>query len=794
MDTFTTGEYDLNCNFDPSPVPISLGTTMYAFWDLLSDRTDALQNFSNIILEGNMDITFPLKAFYFDGEHSLVTPTGTAGMDLESLQFLSRTYNSTSTAYGFGFQFMLESLPTTGAYRWLGFAGTLENHIGFRVHSDGRCEYVRKKGSTIESVYTPAVKINEWHAAYFVHDNSGALPCGMFYDGGFSSLSAMLVPGSTSETDRHPFYLGKGPAYSTKESPASWDTGKCGGSYTFSSDFLTVSATRAASYQSCAATSQLTAQDKKYWEVTFVSGNYAWLGVAPPTKDFTLSPALIGTCFALHNGRRWNMQTGGGTDWTDSVPVGSTVGLAWDGPAGTLSVYVDGGLRGTMPYTIDAPVVPFMGSTAACSMLLRPRQEAWLYGPPDNTYSGLAGTATLDGGNAPLFRGRMRYFRLRKGYPDATEINAIMKTDINPMVTVKSLATGVEYPIDNCVYKWYEDRKYLGIKTPDVPNGVYKISAKFNGQTYYLRTVNITHFSDQICNEAFHDDFKDTAFTMKNWDAANKAWGGDNGGVSAKLLKIKGDGMVRCIGTGDNYTGFGYGVDMLGNDTKRKTRVGSCLVSKKYFPPGIFKFKCKYPQLTGACSAIWTFHYEESYPRDDLWSELISDGLHKQGSEALGHWIVRNHEIDIEIPSCLKSFPDLQAATYSNAKFNTWRGEVRNWDVKNNDVPQADPMYAPENDPAYWSEYTDNWLPLPGGAINDEKIHELIIDWNTDPAEVNFYVDGTLVCTNTTHIPTIPMKVWVGIWFPSAKIKWAGASAPWETQEFILYDFDYTPH
>ncbi|MGL5514989.1 MAG: hypothetical protein ACRDBM_17380, partial [Sporomusa sp.] len=212
-------------------------------------------------------------------------------------------------------------------------------------------------------------------------------------------------------------------------------------------------------------------------------------------------------------------------------------------------------------------------------------------------------------------------------------------------------------------------------------------------------------FADSIRGTTFHDDFTDLSNLSNDWELANKSWGGDNGGCAAQMVRIQ-EGEIHCTAYGDNYSGTDFfGVDRNGNPNGKQNRVGSCIVSKHYYLPGIFKFKCKYPLLIGACTAIWLFHYEEACFPDILWDEFVSIGLHRSGTSEEGYWIVRNHEIDIEIPSALKTDPDQQNASYSNGRFNTWHGELRNWDVPNNDVPTNDPMYSDTNDPAYWSEY-----------------------------------------------------------------------------------------
>jgi hypothetical protein len=265
--------------------------------------------------------------------------------------------------------------------------------------------------------------------------------------------------------------------------------------------------------------------------------------------------------------------------------------------------------------------------------------------------------------------------------------------------------------------------------------------------------------------------------------ASHKQWGGANGGTVVEAIEIdRVNGLAKIASCGDNYTGSIKGVDRDGNPSGFNTRIGGCLVTKEYFGAGSYRVVAKGLQVKGACNAMWTFHYEEAYPENvSFWNEMASDGLHVSGDIVSGYYYVRNHEIDIEFPTALKDNPDQEDVSFRNCRFNTWQGELRNWDV-------------PETDPAYWSEYTDNFTNT-NVDLNDDDYHEYRFDWHLgNNPRVEFYIDGVLKETNTTHVPTIPGRFWVGNWFPSGTTQWAGRPANYNVEYMTVKSIEIIPY
>ncbi|MBS9525909.1 hypothetical protein KI659_17950 [Litoribacter alkaliphilus] len=165
--------------------------------------------------------------------------------------------------------------------------------------------------------------------------------------------------------------------------------------------------------------------------------------------------------------------------------------------------------------------------------------------------------------------------------------------------------------------------------------------------------------------------------------------------------------------------------------------------------------------------------------------DFNNENLHIQGDEENGYYITRNHEIDIEIPSHLEGGV-IDEPSLANAKFNSWRGELQNWDV-------------PKSHPDYWEEYRDNYRPM-GIDITDNQYHTYRFDWHYD--RVDFYIDGHYIESNfnfmygldSFNIPDIVGKFTIGNWFPSGGNRWAGKVADFDVEKMYVRRIKWTPY
>lgn len=169
------------------------------------------------------------------------------------------------------------------------------------------------------------------------------------------------------------------------------------------------------------------------------------------------------------------------------------------------------------------------------------------------------------------------------------------------------------------------------------------------------------------------------------------SWGGYNGGVNGHNIYFNANKnlIIECHGDNYNgtlkgvcresdvrpYTGYGGDVSYDNNNWDQRTRklyarVGSALVSNKYFQYGRIDITMKIPVGTwGVCPAIWLFHYIEVSETDYRYNIAPYNERNEQGSTEAGYYRVINNEIDIELPShltngILPSWYDLSTAYF----------------------------------------------------------------------------------------------------------------------------------
>ncbi len=256
----------------------------------------------------------------------------------------------------------------------------------------------------------------------------------------------------------------------------------------------------------------------------------------------------------------------------------------------------------------------------------------------------------------------------------------------------------------------------------------------------------------------FFDDFEEGNLDKSKWLIANKRWGGENGGVVKENVSVS-DGTLKLEGHGLKYSG-----DIPGIGRTDGTLTGAAIATKEYFGSGSYEVVAKVAPDLGACSALWTFEYEEYYPGDEGYvPEYASWG-----------YCTENHEIDIEIPTGTGKNPD---PNFSSARFNT---------------------YVREN------KHTSHFHDL-GFSVNDGKFHTYRFDWHTGDANetprVDFYIDNEHLYSSYTNIPTKAGRFWIGLWFPysedsdkdgKADTGWSGL-ADFDTTVFEIDSVKITP-
>ena len=232
--------------------------------------------------------------------------------------------------------------------------------------------------------------------------------------------------------------------------------------------------------------------------------------------------------------------------------------------------------------------------------------------------------------------------------------------------------------------------------------------------------------------EVLFDDFSGP-LDPERWLIVDKAWGGDNGGLVPENVELK-DGKLLLRANGDDYTG-----DVVGHGD-RTTRVGAGIATRDYYASGRYEVRARVPQVLGAASAFWTFHYIE-YGQND-------EGFWEEPSK------IRNSEIDWEFPTALQTGSDDDPISYDFARVNSWGGKLGGEGAHH-----------------------------PGRVeiINDGEYHTYTIDWHAggdgEVPRVIWLIDGEEVYRHEgndfgqDNIPYRASRFWLGIWFPAAGFK-----------------------
>ncbi len=274
-----------------------------------------------------------------------------------------------------------------------------------------------------------------------------------------------------------------------------------------------------------------------------------------------------------------------------------------------------------------------------------------------------------------------------------------------------------------------------------------------------------------------HETF-DTGLDSERWLISNKAWGGDNGGVSPSNVSIVDDvdngqaiKALKLEAHGDLYTG-----DVIENG--RATRVGAAIATREYFSSGRYTVRARIAPQLGAVTAFWPFHYIDYHT-----------------SEA-GYWHEpnprRNTEIDWEFPTDLTGTGEAEASQYgldptdiafTNARTNAWggqfggeggehKGRIVLRDANDHVVNLVDDYAA-----GLYHDYTIEWHSgeLIEGDPGDARAETGCVRWYFDDVLVDELFD---LQYGQGNVPFRGARFWLGVWFAAAgygdEVGWGG--------------------
>ena len=213
----------------------------------------------------------------------------------------------------------------------------------------------------------------------------------------------------------------------------------------------------------------------------------------------------------------------------------------------------------------------------------------------------------------------------------------------------------------------------------------------------------------------FFDDFTG-GVSYDSWYIGKQVWGAnDNGGVVPANVNYTDEGVLVLSGNGSYYAAG----DVSGMGSRKDgTLTGGALISKFVTGPGRYEIKMKVLPRLGACSAFWTYCYDQ-----------------QTGA---------NHEIDIELPggkdhSSMISFENVLNTNYITVDMN------ESQDVNVSTATGSDEVIA----------------------LNDGQWHTFGFDWYTDPEMVVYHVDGKITAVSNIFVPYAQTRLWLGVWFPN---------------------------
>ena len=142
---------------------------------------------------------------------------------------------------------------------------------------------------------------------------------------------------------------------------------------------------------------------------------------------------------------------------------------------------------------------------------------------------------------------------------------------------------------------------------------------------FYSATNKISASAAEQTTDEFYDDFSSGTLDPDKWLVAYKNWGGKvtengekvvyNSGVIPQNVSVQ-NGKLVLTGNGNLYQGDLKGVNKDGSQRADGKRTGAAIATKDYYASGSYEVVAKVSPELGACSAIWTFEYEEDWEED----------------------------------------------------------------------------------------------------------------------------------------------------------------------------------
>ncbi len=286
-------------------------------------------------------------------------------------------------------------------------------------------------------------------------------------------------------------------------------------------------------------------------------------------------------------------------------------------------------------------------------------------------------------------------------------------------------------------------------------------------------------------DNAVFDGF-DGGVDFDRWYIGKQAWGasGDgNGGVVPQNVSYTDDGRLIITGNGAYYTdGEVRGV----GSHKDGTLSGGALISKFKVRPGRFEIKMKVLPRLGACSAFWTFAYDDETRGNHEIDIELPGGTHTGGVLGFDKLLNTNYWTENQSVSEDKNLSEVTGGAVKLATDGKWHTYGFDWYTsvpgqaeyvkikqdKDGNILGADGKpdgrrVSPEGYIIEDGARTDKRVDEDGSVYTIGADGEKIKERNTDAGVVIYYVDGKITSINEELVPWYESRLWLGVWFPN---------------------------
>lgn len=306
--------------------------------------------------------------------------------------------------------------------------------------------------------------------------------------------------------------------------------------------------------------------------------------------------------------------------------------------------------------------------------------------------------------------------------------------------------------------------------------------------------------------DVFLEDWSSGKIDPSKWYMPRSKWGNGNNGVIPENLEFSKDivlgkekTVLNFYGNGDEYNGSLVGFNGA------KNRVGSLLVSKRFFASGTYEIVFKISnsekgKAIGMVPAIWTYAYKFVKHRKGMYKKFDAKNPSYHPILDKHKWGGCEYWSEVDFPEFGKK-QNLEKAlfnTFLNANFHSQTIDTPSvldgkyhtikmtWTTELKPLPEAtDKLVAEEN--GLWWVQSDK---IPFEKFRGNPLKKLGKDQYSvyKGKELIYELDGKVLGGSKSFVPAMAAQLSVGMWLPD----WGG-KAPWSRAKMSISSIKISP-